>query len=567
MNCHLVTKRKSTMEKIPTKLKDFRNFLYIVWKHLSLPKPTPIQFDIANYLQSKHNRIVINAFRGVGKSWITSAFVCHQLLLDPQKNILVVSASKNRADDFSTFTLRLINEIDILAHLRPSDDQRQSKVSFDVKPARASHAPSVKSLGITGQLTGSRSDLVIADDCESANNSATMGMREKLSEQVKEFESILKPQGRIVFLGTPQNEMSLYNSLIQRGYKQRIWPALYPTAKQISNYGRALAPMIKNTWSDSNIGKPTDPLRFDADDLAQRKYSYGLSGFNLQFQIDTTLADQDKYPLKLSDLVVMNTNPKSAPEKIVWASSPELRHEDIPCVGLHGDAYYRPMQIQGDWIDYQGSVMAIDSSGRGKDETAYSVVKMLNGNLYLTASGGFVGGYTDRTLQGLADVAKAEQVNLVLVEENYGGGMFTKLLLPFIQRTYPVTLEEVRHTESKEKRIIDTLEPVMQQHRLIVNTAVVQKDYHSTQEMYHSEKALRYQLFYQMSRIGRDKGSIAQDDRLDTLAMAVRYWVDQMARDQHSAQIQRREELLRGELDRFLDHQPFNRQTKNHKWF
>ena len=567
MNYLLVMKRKSTMETIPTKLKDFRNFLYIVWKHLSLPKPTPIQFDIANYLQSKEKRIVINAFRGVGKSWITSAYVCHQLLLDPQQNILVISASKNRADDFSTFTLRLINEIDILAHLRPGDDQRQSKISFDVKPARASHAPSVKSLGITGQLTGSRSGLIIADDVESANNSATMGMRDKLSEAVKEFESILIPGGRIVFLGTMQNEMSLYNTLTQRGYKQRIWPALYPSSKQMNNYGRALAPMIKNTWTSELSGKPTDPLRFDEEDLAQRQFSYGKSGFNLQFQLDTTLSDADKYPLKLSDLVVMNTNPKVAPEKVVWASSPELKHEDLPCVGLHGDAYYRPMKVQGDWLDYQGSVLAIDPSGRGKDESAYAVVKMLNGNLYVTSSGGFIGGYTDKTLQSIADVAKQEQVNLILVEENYGGGMFTKLLLPFVHKTYPVTIEEVRHNESKEKRIIDTLEPVMQQHRLIVNADVIRKDYQITQEMYQTEKALRYQLFYQMSRIGRDKGSIAQDDRLDTLAIAVRYWVDQMARDQETAALQRREELQRVELDNFMNHQAFNFDNRKHKWF
>ena len=122
-------------------------------------------------------------------------------------------------------------------------------MSFDVKPARASHAPSVKSLGITGQLTGSRSDLVIADDVESANNSATMGMRDKLSEQVKEFESIIKPQGRIIFLGTMQTEMSLYNVLPTRGYKQRIWTARYPTEKQVRNFGNTLAPFNRNSWS------------------------------------------------------------------------------------------------------------------------------------------------------------------------------------------------------------------------------------------------------------------------------------------------------------------------------
>lgn len=554
------------METIPPKLTDFRNFLYLCWKHLNLPKPTPIQYDMADFIQGNDQRIVINAFRGVGKSWITSAYVCHQLLLNPQKNILVISASKNRADDFSTFTLRLINELDVLAHLRPSESQRQSKVSFDVRPARASHAPSVKSLGITGQLTGSRSDLVIADDVETPVNSATMGMRDKLSTQVKEFESIIKPQGRIIFLGTPQTEMSLYNELPKRGYKLRIWTSRYPSVKQVRAMDTTLAPMIKKKWTKELSGEPTDPLRFDATDLQEREASYGRSGFNLQFMLDTSLSDQDKYPLKLSDLVVMNTNPTTAPEKVIWASSPELRIEDIPCVGLALDGYYRPMQVQGDWLEYQGAVLAIDPSGRGKDETAYAVIKMLNGNLYLTDAGGLVGGYTDKTLQGLAEIAKKEQVKLILVEENYGGGMFTKLLLPFINRTYPVTIEEIRHNTAKEKRIIDTLEPLIQQHRLIINQAVIQKDYNSTQEMYTTEQALRYQLFYQMSRISNQKGSLAFDDRLDVLAMACQYWVEQLARDQELAVKQRKDDMQREEFDRFLDHQPFAKPVEN-KWF
>ena len=95
-------------------LKDFRNFLFVVWKHLNLPDPTPIQYDIADYMQHGPKRSVVEAFRGVGKSWICSAYVVHQLLLDPSKNFLVVSASKTRSDDFSTFTLRIIREIPML---------------------------------------------------------------------------------------------------------------------------------------------------------------------------------------------------------------------------------------------------------------------------------------------------------------------------------------------------------------------------------------------------------------------------------------------------------------------
>ena len=149
---------------IPPELRDFRNFAFIAWKHLGLPDPTPLQYDICGYLQNGPKRSVIQAFRGVGKSWLCSAYVVHQLYLNPALNILVVSASKTRSDDFSTFTLRLINELPILAGLKPRDGQRFSKISFDVGPAPASHAPSVKSLGITSQLTGSRADIIVADD-------------------------------------------------------------------------------------------------------------------------------------------------------------------------------------------------------------------------------------------------------------------------------------------------------------------------------------------------------------------------------------------------------------------
>ena len=142
--------------------------------------------------------VIIEAFRGVGKSWITSAYVVWLLYMNPQLNILVVSASKSRADDFSTFTLRLIKEMPILEHLIPSDDQRQSKISFDVKPAAASHAPSVKSVGITGQLAGSRADVIVADDCEVPNNSMTQGMRDRLSEAVK--EAALALDGRAIHI-------------------------------------------------------------------------------------------------------------------------------------------------------------------------------------------------------------------------------------------------------------------------------------------------------------------------------------------------------------------------------
>jgi hypothetical protein len=538
---------KAVKITIPDSLKDFRNFVWLVWKHLNLPDPTEVQYDIAKYMQSNTKRSIIEAFRGVGKSYLASAYVCHQLLLDPDKKFLVVSASKSRADDFSTFTLRLINEMDILHPLIPKDNDRYSKVAFDVGLAAASHSPSVKSLGITSMMTGSRADCIIADDVESLNNSLTQGNRDRISDTVKEFESILKPDGRIMFLGTPQCEMSLYNQLVERGYEIQIWPARYPDETRLSHYGSKLSTSIRETVQKdpSLVGKTTDPLRFTDIDLGEREASYGRSMFNLQFMLDTALSDQNKYPLKLSDLVVLPLDKEALPSKVVWSASPSFVIDTLPVVGLTGDRYYRPADIIGTWTAATGCVMAIDPSGRGKDETAYAVIKMLNSQLFLVASGGFSDGYTDTTLEGLARVAKHHKVNKVVVESNFGDGMFLQLLKPVFNRVYPVTCEEVRHSKQKEARIIDTIEPILNQHRLVVDTEVIKNDYQTSQDS--AERGLMYQL----TRLTRDKGSLACDDRLDALSIAVGYWVEQLSQSVDEAVKRQDEEALLAELEKF----------------
>jgi len=541
-------------QAVPEALRDFRNFTYLVWQHLGLPEPTPVQYDIAHYLQNSPKRCIIEAFRGVGKSYITAAYVVHQLLLDPDKKFMVVSASKARADDFSTFTQRIITELPICKHLVAKDGQRWSKIAFDVAPARASGSPSVKSVGVTGQLTGSRADVIIADDVEVPNNSMTHMMRERLAESVKEFDAVLKPEGKIIYLGTPQNEMSLYNTLLTRGYQMRVWPARYPSLERAEKaYGGRLAPFLHDTLVEKQeavYGLPTDDRRFDDEDLIERELSYGRSGFALQFMLDTSLSDANKYPLKLSDLMIMSCDKDTAPEKMVYGIMKPM--SDLPNVGLSGDKFYAPEDTVGR-AKYTGSVLAIDPSGRGSDETAYAIVKMLNGFLYVVDAGGIEGGYSATTLQHLTDLAKVHSVNLVLIESNFGDGMFTELLKPYMTKTYPCTMEEVRHNTQKEQRIIDTLEPIMNQHRLVIDPKVIQKDYDSVQNM-PPEKGVKYMLTYQMTRITKQRGALAHDDRLDVLAMACQYWVDQMAADADN-QIQiRKDELLEMELDKFMNH-------------
>ena len=522
---------------------DFRNFLYIAWKHLALPPPTPIQYDIAEYLQFGPKRLIIQAFRGVGKSWITSAFVVWKLLVDPQLKFLVISASKQRADDFSTFTKRIIHEMPILQHLRAREEQRNSNVAFDVAPSRAAHAPSVKSVGITGQIVGSRAHFIIADDVEVLSNALTQVMRDKLGEVVKEFDAVVMPKvGRIIYLGTPQVEESLYAGLQDRGYECRIWPARMPDKRLKEFYAHRLSPFIKKLQIEAQ--EPTDPLRFDSLDLTEREASYGKSGFALQFMLDTSGEDDQRYPLKLADLIVIPLSTESGPGQILYGKDDLL---DIPAVGLTGDYFYKAMKVSEDYFTYTGAAMHIDPSGRGADETGYCVTKILNGKIFVLDIGGLKGGYDKFTLTKLAKIAQKHKVNTIEIEANFGDGMYTEIFKPVLFNYHRCNVEEVKHSIQKEARIIDSLEPVMNQHRLIFDRAEVDRDYEDSKE------EPRRQLFYQMTRLTRHRGSLQYDDRIDVLAMGVKYWWEQMAADENQAYVDRKQEDFLEGVNNFMN--------------
>lgn len=541
--------KKTAWQPLPEPFnEDFRYFLVVVWRHLQLPDPTPVQLDIAEYMQSGPSRRIVEAFRGVGKSWMAAAYTLWLLRNDPQKKIMVVSASKVRADDFAQFCLRLIREMPLLQCLDPDrDEQRSASNRFDVRPAIPDQSPSVKSVGVFGQLTGSRADLILADDTEVPNTSWTVSMREKLIFCVGEFNAILKPGGEIMMLGTPQTEESIYNKLRMRGYDCRIWPARYP--KNPVKYGDCLAPMILEACKDS-ANQPTDPGRFSDLDLLEREASYGRSQFTLQFQLDTSLSDLMRFPLRVQDLIVLEVN-DHAPEKVVWSSGAEYRITDLPSVGFSGDYYHRPAFIHGEWLELDGCVMFVDPSGKGSDETAYAIVGQLNGNLYVLEVGAYAEGYTDVVLEGLAKAAKRRNVNLILLEDQFGQGMLQSLLQPFLREHHPCSIEPVRSNVQKERRIINAMEPVMNQHRLVINRSVIEQDSRSRDDE-SVETSLAYQLFHQLTHITVEPKCLQHDDRLDALAGAIQYWNESLAIDEDRAIKERQAELWDLELEAYM---------------
>lgn len=533
-------------------LHDFRVFLAQIWDHLGLPEPTPAQNDIAVYLSKGPKRRMVRAFRGLGKSWMTVTYVCWRLMLDPQLKVMVVSANQQLADDNSKFIKALIQTVPMLQFLKPdaARDQRTSNVAFDVGPARPDKSPSVKSVGIKGQLTGSRANLIVSDDVEVPKNSMTFLMREQLAELVKEYDAVLVPGGEVVYLGTPQVEQSLYNRLPARGYDVRIWPAEIPESQLA--YSGMLSPFVLKRCETQKPNTPLDPLRFDEEDLLERKISYGRSGYALQFMLDTSPSDIERHPLKLHDLIVMPLDREVAPVKVTWANGDKQMKQDLNPGGFDKDYYYGPAWVSDEHSEYGGTVMAIDPSGTGHDETAFAIVRFQHSQLYLVKVGGFKDGFSERTMRALSLMCARYGVNEVTMERNFGGGMFGQLLKPAISKVAKSRVLDPEEcpwsSGQKEIRILNTMEPLVQAHRLSVDEQCIREDWEIQKE------TPEYSWVFQFTRMHRERGALGHEDRLEAIQLACQHWLDRMDRDQDKSYETHKEGLMDEELRRFMDH-------------
>jgi hypothetical protein len=539
----------------------FHTFLDDAFEHLGF-EASWVQHDIGEFLSNGPHSLMVQAQRGQAKSTITACYAVWTLIHNPKARVLILSAGGTQANEISTLIVRLLTTMDELECLRPdpSNGDRTSVEAFDVHYTLkgVDKSPSVACSGVTGNLQGKRADLLIADDIESVKNSRTGMMRELLLALTRDFTSICA-DGRIVYLGTPQSQESIYNTLPARGFTVRIWPGRYPNAKQLENYGDMLAPallerlrlnpalaygggMLKDQGQPVETGVYLGEAQLQAKELDQ-----GPSYFQLQHMLNTRLADALRYPLKTENLVVMRLGMGNFPMTVTRGmTADKLKDYAV------GDITFKMMQpheVSPEVAPLQGTVMYVDPAGGGAnaDETGYAVVGFLNGNVYLLEVNGVPGGYGVDTLRHLKAVALKWSVNAIKVEQNMGYGAFKEVWLPIlredekdpqtgviIQPGWKGGVEDDYVTGQKETRIISTLEPIIARGSLIINESIVQEDAESIQR-YTPEKRKTYSLFHQLTRITRERGALPHDDRIDAVEGAVRHFVALIAIDQKTA--------------------------------
>jgi hypothetical protein len=523
---------------------------------------TWMQLDIADYMQDGSNRDMVAAQRGEAKSTIACLYAIWCIIQMPSSRVMLISGSGDKAEENGQLITKMIMHWDLLAYLRPEAKygDRTSVTSFDVNWSLkgVEKSASINCMGITAALQGYRADLLIPDDIETTKNGLTATERAKLVRQSQEFTSICT-HGKILYLGTPQSRESIYNGLPARGFNMRIWPGRFPSLEEQERYGDYLAPSIvariialeeqglmcrTGKGLDGTRGWSADPQRYDESTLIEKELDQGPEGFQLQYMLDTSLADEIRMQLKLKDLIVGEFVHDRVPEQIAWAADERFRLKFEPHkFAILKPELYLPAAMDGGWQPLQQMTMFVDPAGNGGDELSYAVGGVLGPYIHVVSIGGWKGGFAEDNLEKCVQLAEELGVKIIYVEKNMGAGAVGQLFRNWMnkidektgkKRCTGIGVEDRQKNGQKEKRIVDTLRPVMQRHRLIFHRRALDDDFRLLAQYPADQRNIR-SVFHQLHNITTDRGSLQKDDRIDALEGLVRELTPALLRDDEAA--------------------------------
>lgn len=535
---------------------------------------TWMQEDIAEYMQDGPSKSMVAAQRGEAKSTIACLRGLWGLTQNPALRVMLLSGAQDKAEENGKLMHGLIHNWPLLQYLAPDkySGDRTSILEFDVHWSLkgVDKSASVNCMGLTSSLQGYRADLLIPDDIETTKNGLTATQRAHIITLSKEFTSICT-HGKILYLGTPQTRESVYNGLPARGFEVRVWPGRFPKPTELAKYGDSLAPSILERMAllgakcqsgkglDGTRGWSTDPHRYSEQDLCDKELDQGPETFELQFMLNTALSDAARQQLKLRDLIVGDFSHEQVPESLFWAAEPRNRIELPQSFSVQSPEMYRPASCTDQFVQLKAMTLFLDPAGDGGDELAFAVGGAVGPYIHCVAWGGWQGGVSDENLDKLVELCKQFDVKSVLIEKNMGHGTVTKLVINHFlgigkdgkPRLPGVGVDERHKTGQKERRIINTVRPVLQKHRLIMHRSAVEMDQETLKQYPQQHRDVR-SGFYQMHNLTTDRGSLSKDDRMDALeglvAELMGFLVIDEVKEQERRDLARTQEFLRNPM-------------------
>ena len=228
--------------------------------------------------------------------------------------------------------------------------------------------------------------------------------------------------------------------------------------------------------------------------------SKGDSLFQLQYMLDTSKADMNRFPLRLSDLIVSpDFKPASCREEYRRTNS---EYSFAVKEGKGSDRLY-VSEADGFEVPYTKIILALDPAGAGADSFSYHILGTRNSFVFSIAHGRWATGLNRQVMHDIQAMTAKYRVNEIIVETNFGDELILNMLRPNVR----VPVIPVKHSTQKERRIISTLEPLLNQRKLVVGEDFIQDDV----------------LMSQFCNLTTARGCLKHDDDIDVLSIGVKH--------------------------------------------
>jgi hypothetical protein len=517
------------------------------------------------YVSELTKELGVLALRGYIKTTMVRVYLIWLLYTRPQERVHYITNRQTLAETMIKSVRDTLRTWDVVKHL--SEDANTTNASFTSKHIQLPYSKpgsySLEGHGIDSKMTGIRADYLIFDDIEIRENTTTPEMRSDLEAKyygcMKLGESGSQPITKIT--GTPWHRESLYYKIgakhkfdidgnkpgTEKKYQTMfVFPALYPSKEQLADYQGLLDPTIeKEILSDSvKAFDSIDPVLVKKEDILS-----GLDGtlekrldVFMNYLMNPFLSSTQALAFPLSSLGVLTYETKNRyKHPIAVADQPHCAKKSLTPFHTFGQQLYvtqwdqtNPAQIIPQW-----RVMVIDPAGRSNntiegedldtDETAMCIMAVVNGKFVIEKVDGWTDGFGECTLEQLARAYSDYECDEVIVEENYGGGMFGQLLSQTFQRLgIPASKRGIKNSSNKQRRIHEALQSVLGSKVLfITEKAAVEDTQKYVEELDPSKKVqrLHYSFLHQLCNFqlqdGGSKSTLVHDDRLDAVAEAI----------------------------------------------
>lgn len=424
----------------------FDEFLWIWNRQQGQPTPS-LHLRIARWLEAREaagrRRLLLMAFRGAGKSTIIGLWCAWQLARRPDLRILVLGADDMLAVKMVRNARRIIERHPLCTHIRPKKPEEWAADRFSVNRPGGGRDPSMLARGILANITGSRADIVIADDVEVPNTADTEGKRTELRARLTEAAFVLVPGGTMLFVGTPHATDSIYAD------PARPVPA-GAGRPFLADCARLALPIV-----DAN-GASIWPERFTAESIASLRRHVGPAKFLSQMMLE---------PM-----------------------SPETSRLDPACLGRYAEEIALRAGNGGAELRIGQRRMvsatcfwdpAFGAPGRGDASVLAALFTDAEGDywlhrvLYLKHDPAAAQDPASQLCRQVADMARLLHLPSVTVETN-GLGKFLPGLLrqEFSRQALGCAVREQVAARNKDERILSALEPVLAARRLHLHESV-----------------------------------------------------------------------------------------------